>query len=247
MMNATKTRKREHAKLSASGAERWLNCPKSVGLEEGLPDPSTIYSKEGTQMHETAEYVLEKILCNDWSAYNTLEDEYIREYIDYCLDVYDAKRLVYRDAIAMIETRVDYSAWVPEGFGTADFIAVGGSSIDVIDFKYGKGIPVSAVGNPQMRLYGLGALWMFDFIYNFELVRLHVIQPRIGNVSVEQLKKRELLHWGESIKDRARIAFKGGGEFNPGTWCRWCKVRSTCKARTSQMLSKLNAILNREE
>lgn len=222
--------KRKHAILSASGAHRWLNCPPSARLEEHFPDEPSPYAEEGTKAHKLAEGILlDKI---DEPAPDEMNEmfEHVSRYVEVVLE-----KLI-PGADLYIEQRLDFSPWVPEGFGTGDAVIVSDDVLEIIDLKYGKGVQVDAEGNPQLRLYALGAYNQFGMIYNFDRVRMTIVQPRLDHVSTEKLSLKELLQWGEEIKPIAQKAFKGEGEFNPGPHCRFCKARRSCRARAEANL-----------
>ena len=215
---------RKHAILSASSAHRWLNCPPSARLEEHFPDEPSPYAEEGTKAHKIAEGILlDKI---DEPADGTNEMfEYVSRYVEVVLEKWIPGAQLY------VEQRLDFSPWVPEGFGTGDAVIVSDDVLEIIDLKYGKGVQVSAENNPQLRLYALGAYNEFGALYDFQTVRMTIVQPRLDHVSTEELSLDELLAWGESIKPIAQQAYEGKGEFKAGPHCRFCKARRTCRAR----------------
>src|SRR5690606_38627340 len=218
---------RKHAILSASGAHRWLNCPLSARLEEHFPDEPSTYAEEVTKAHKLAEGILlDKI---DEPAPDEMF-EHVSRYVEVVLEKLTP------DADLYVEQRLDFSPWVPEGFGTGDAVIVSDDVLEIIDLKYGKGVQVDAEGNPQLRLYALGAYNQFGMIYNFDRVRMTIVQPRLDHVSTEKLSLKELLQWGEEIKPIAQKAFKGEGEFNPGPHCRFCRARRSCRARAEHHL-----------
>lgn len=232
-----------HALLSASGAHRWLNCTPSARLEETFPDSKSEYAAEGSLAHEVGElklrkYFLEPIGPRKFNSQikkfkeNPLwQDEMMKhtdtylEYVQGIIHQYNSTPYV------AIEKKLDFSSYVPEGFGTGDCIVIGGTTLHVIDFKYGKGVPVSAVENPQMKLYALGAYTEYSFLYNIEKVMLVIVQPRLDSISEFELPIEQLLEWGESIRPIAEKAFKGEGEFISGDHCRFCRAASLCRAR----------------
>ena len=226
---------REHALLSASSAHRWLECPASAVAAEAYPDQETEFTREGTTAHEVAELVTRAALSGEKSyEYKVPEDlsmEMLRctdEYRDYILEQRKTA-----DAVVLLEQRVDFSPWVPEGFGTADCIIIQGDTMDVIDFKYGQGVPVYAEDNPQMKLYGLGALNDYGFAFDVQKVRLHIFQPRLNNVSTDELTVDDLLTWAEkTVKPIAEKAAKGKGGYKPGAWCKFCPHAGRCKTLT---------------
>jgi hypothetical protein len=224
---------RAHALLSASSAARWLACPPSAVAAEAYPQQDTDYTREGTLAHEVAEAV-----CNNsHPRFNALlETEGVTgEMID-CAEGYRdyiQEQLKSDSVTLLLEQRVDFSPWVPDGFGTADCIIIQGNTMDVIDYKYGKGVAVSAEDNPQMKLYGLGAYNDFGFAYDVETVRLHIYQPRMNNISVYELSAGELLAWAEmKVKTIAEKAAKGKGDYSPGEHCRFCPHAGRCRALT---------------
>ena len=237
--------KRDHALLSASGANRWLACPPSAKLEEQFPDTTSDAAREGTLAHELAELkVRNYFYTTDFgkrklnAAVKKLQKEdlwqdemmgYTDQYLDYIRAVAMADRI---QGTAEIEKKVDFGRWAPGGFGTADCLLLKGNQLHVIDFKYGKGVPVSAEENPQMMLYALGARDMYGILYHFDEFHLHIIQPRIDNVSEWTCTEEELLEFGSYVKERSALAIDGAGEFCPGeSQCRFCRARSRCAAR----------------
>lgn len=235
----------DHALLSASGAHRWLACPPSAKLEEQFPDTTSDAAREGTLAHELAELkVRNYFYTTDFgkrklnAAVKKLQKEdlwqdemmgYTDQYLDYIRVVAMADRI---QGTAEIEKKVDFGRWAPGGFGTADCLLLKGNQLHVIDFKYGKGVPVSAEENPQMMLYALGARDMYGILYHFDEFHLHIIQPRIDNVSEWTCTEEELLEFGSYVKERSALAIDGAGEFCPGeSQCRFCRARSRCAAR----------------
>ena len=228
---------REHALLSASSAHRWLACPPSAVASEAYPNQDTEYTREGTLAHEVAEIFARRSVPQLYPLIDTMElpKGYTQEmlecaegYADYILE-----RIKSNDAVVLLEQRVDFSPWVPEGFGTADCIIIQGDVMDVIDYKYGQGVPVSAVDNPQMKLYGLGALNDYGFAFNVQKVRLHIYQPRINNVSVDELTVDDLMAWAEkTVKPIAQKAAKGKGGYKAGAWCKFCPCAGRCRTLT---------------
>ena len=225
---------RAHALLSASSAERWLACPPSAVAAAAYPAKSTDFTREGTIAHEVAEWVAsgaskKKPLPKGQDDGVTAEMlECARGYADYIQEQIHSD-----DATILLEQRVDFSPWVPGGFGTADCIIIQGTTMDVIDYKYGKGVAVSAVDNPQEKLYGLGALNDYGIAYDIEKVRLHIYQPRLNSITVDELTVEALEDWGEKVvKPTADLAAKGKGKHNPGEWCRFCPHAGRCRALT---------------
>lgn len=232
----------EHAKLSASSAKKWLNCTGSVALEKQIPPEETEFAKEGTTAHKVGELKIKKelnlISHNDYySQRETLAidndmENYTQEYCDFVLTNY-RKKLVYgNNALLELEQKVDYSNYVKEGFGTTDALIVSDRHIEVIDLKYGKGVEVSAENNPQLMLYGLGALERYDWLYDIKNVTMTIYQPRKDNISTFEMKADDLYKWGESIKKIADIAYSEKGECHAGKHCieGFCRAKSICKA-----------------
>lgn len=242
----------EHAKLSASGSSRWINCPPSVRLEEQFKDKTSIYAEEGTLAHELAELKLRLELkeitkrtytlrfnkaTKDNPLYSKDMDDYVDVYKEICMEKYLNSKETTTDSIAAVEQRLDFSNYVPDGFGTGDFIVIADGTLEICDLKYGKGVPVSAENNSQMRLYALGAINKFSFLYDIEKVRMTIIQPRLSNISSDEISVNDLLKWAEEVvKPSAELAIKGEGEFKTGSHCKFCKARSVCRARADENL-----------
>ena len=222
---------RDHALLSASSAARWLACPPSALAAEAYKNEGTDYTREGTLAHEVAEKVarVPQRYWDEWPEGVTVEMiECAKGYADYIQE-----QIKDDSAVVLLEQRVDFSPWVPDGFGTADCIIIQGTTMDVIDYKFGKGVAVSAKDNPQMELYGLGALNDFGFAYDVKTVRLHIYQPRLNNISVDEVTVIELLDWAaKTVKPTAAKAAKGKGDYNPGEHCRFCPHAGKCRALT---------------
>lgn len=230
---------RDHALLSASGASRWLKCPPSARLEDELPDTTSEFAKEGTVAHEVCEMLLRKHLgliakATATKNINKLKKDklFSAEMIDHANDYIDyiTEKVKSDDAVVLVEEQLDFSQYVPEGFGTGDCIIIQDGILTIIDFKYGKGVSVSAEDNPQMKLYALGAVEMFGFIYEFAKVEMCIFQPRINNISESVETVEELIRWGNGvIIPAAKLAFEGKGQFCAGDHCRFCKLRNKCK------------------
>lgn len=225
---------RAHALLSASSAARWLACPPSAVAAEAYQEQDTDYTKEGTLAHEVAE-VFARHTEPDTARLVSELGGADQEMVD-CADSYAdyiQEQIKDDNAVVLLEQKVDFSPWVPDGFGTADCIIIQGTTMDVIDYKYGKGVAVSAQDNPQMKLYGLGALNDYGFIYDVETVRLHIYQPRLNNISVDELTVPDLLAWAEkTVKPTAEKAAKGKGNYNAGEHCRFCPHAGRCRKLT---------------
>ena len=241
-----------HAILSASSAKRWMSCPPSARLEEKLRDRfgdrSSPFAEEGTRAHALAELKLQKEigLINDFSykmqreAMTGVDNEMewaTDRYVDIVMQKYYEAKKSCPDAQIFIEQRLDFSTWVPHGFGTGDVVIVSDMILDVCDLKYGKGVPVSAEDNPQARCYGLGALSAYGDLYAFPKVRNTIIQPRLDSVTEETLTREELLRWAEEdLKPKAELAWAGEGEYDPGDHCRFCAARALCYHRAAKCM-----------
>ena len=232
---------RAHAVLSASSSKRWLNCTPSAKLNAEIPDITTEYAKEGTDAHELAEYKVNQLL--GIKADNPTENlDYYNQEMEDCTDSYAqyiAEQMSqYSSPVVMAEQRLDFSRYVPGGFGTGDCIIVADDVLTIIDFKYGKGVAVEAEYNPQMMLYALGALEMFSILYDINEVKMVIFQPRIENISEFSMPVSDLLNWAENeLKPKAELAAKGEGEFCAGEHCRFCKVKATCRKRAEYNLA----------
>ena len=234
----------KHALLSASSADRWLHCPPSARLCEGYEDKGSDYTAEGTDAHTLCESRLKKALgmktkdpVEDLSWYNAEMEDCANGYADYVLELLEQAKQTCTDPVVMIEQRVDFSRWVKEGFGTADCIIIADGMMNIVDYKHGKGVEVSAEANPQMMLYALGALEIFDGIYDITEVRMSIYQPRKSNVSVCVMDKDSLLEWAHNdLMYKAKLAYDGEGEFQCGDWCRFCKAKSECRKRAAANL-----------
>nr|DAL19719.1 MAG TPA_asm: Protein of unknown function (DUF2800) [Caudoviricetes sp.] len=232
----------EHALLSASSAHRWLHCPPSAKLTAGVTEAPGEAALQGTAAHALAEHKLRRALKQQSkrpvSEYEDDEmDSYTNDYVSYVLEQYEQAKQATPGAVIYIEQRLDFSHVVPGGFGTGDCLIVADGTLHVIDLKYGLGVPVEAEWNLQMMLYAIGALALFDALYDIEQVALTVFQPRRENVSTWTLSVTELNKWAEqTLKPAAELAAKGEGEFCAGTWCQFCRIASTCRARAEAIL-----------
>lgn len=248
-----------HALLSPSKAKQWLACPPSARLSakfnDRFGDQSSEYAAEGTKAHALSELKLRQELgeINKFSyeaqrkALGEIPpdmDRYTDTYVDTVLERYYACKKVCPDAQIFVEQRLDMSPWIPGCFGTADACVVSDTILEVMDFKYGKGVPVDAVENPQARCYGLGAINEFGNLYAFTHVRNTIIQPRLDSITEEVLTKEDLLAWGEYVRPIAELAWKGEGGFSPGENCRFCSAKAVCKARAFQSFDLLAACLD---
>lgn len=237
---------RDHALLAASAANRWLNCTPSAKLEDAEgPHESSIYAEEGTLAHELGElYIRHDVLETvDDQVFSDRFDEIMNNqlfseemldvvpiYVDYCTEQFNAAKANDAQSIMDVEQKLDLTEYVPESFGTADCVIIGGNLIEVIDYKHGKGVPVYAEWNKQLMLYGLGALRKYDMLFDIEEVRLTIVQPRINNISSWQVSVNDLVTWAENeLAPAAKLAFAGDGELKAGEWCKFCAVKNKCR------------------
>ena len=240
---------RDHALLSASGAYRWLNCPGSARLEDKFEDEPSVYAAEGTLAHEMAELKIIKYFTTDLrpsefkkritelkknELYTAEMDRYTNEYRDYINDIYLSFE---SKPFFLAEQRVDFSSYVPGGFGTVDCTLVGDKVIHIFDLKYGKGVPVTAENNPQGMLYALGTYLEQSAIDEIEKVIIHIVQPRIKNTSSFEISSEDLLEWAESIKDVAQKAYEGSNEFHVGEHCGFCKANGNCRKQAEKYMN----------
>lgn len=229
-----------------------MACTPSAALEKDMPDTSSIFAEEGTAAHELSEIILKSELkqidpFEREIQFEAFKDEnehfsqsmvdYVQSYVDVVMERVNEAYAKTKDALVLIEQRLDFSNWVPEGFGTGDVLIIADGQLEVIDLKYGKGVPVNAENNPQMRLYGLGALDRYNMLYDIESVRMTIVQPRLDSISSETMEADDLVQWAdEEVKPKAEMAWNGEGEFVPGEHCRFCKVNATCRARAEENL-----------
>ena len=234
-----------HALLSASSSHKWLVCQPSAKLESAIHDEGSSYAAEGTEAHALAEKRLQHFLGKGKLSSRKPKDvsqemwDATGQYVDICVEKIGEARAASPDAEIFVERRLDFSPWVPEGFGTGDLVLVSDKYIEVVDLKFGKGVEVAAKGNPQMRLYGLGAYNELGMLYGAKRIRMTIVQPRLDHIDSEELSLEELLSWGETIKPLAKKAFEGEGELTPGKHCQsaFCRCRNTCRAFSEYMLS----------
>lgn len=232
----------KHAVLAASSSHRWLNCNPSARLEQEFEDHETEAAAEGTAAHALAEHKLRKALKmrsrKPVSKYDSDEmDAYTDGYVEFVLEALEEAKQLCSDPKVLIEQRLDFSCYVPDGFGTGDCLIVSDRLLHIIDLKYGQGVLVNAVENPQMMLYALGALRIFDCLYNITEVSMTIYQPRRENVSTWTISVKELDEWAEqTLKPKAELAFKGEGEYSPGAWCQFCKAAVKCRTRAEAKL-----------
>ncbi|MEW6866883.1 DUF2800 domain-containing protein [Trueperella pyogenes] len=232
-----------HALLSASSAHRWLNCPPSARAVEGVADAPSDAALQGTAAHALAEHKLLRALKRrSKRPVSEFEDDEMdaltSDYVDFVLERLAEVRQTCVDAQVFVEQRLDYSTYAPGGFGTGDCVIVAEPTLHIIDLKYGMGVQVSAGDNPQLKLYGLGALAAFGALYDITEVRLSIFQPRRGNVETWTISAADLVAWGqETVAPIAEIAARGGGEYRAGSWCQFCRIAPTCRARADANLA----------
>lgn len=247
----------KHALLGASKAAQWINCPPSARLQESVPENPSEYAEEGTVAHALAEIKLRgrilpcdskqrKILAVEYEKIkgNPLYDQEMEQAVQEYVELVEIRYLTAKgrssDAVVLLEEHLDYSDWVPEGFGTGDVVLIADGVLEVIDLKYGKGVPVSAYNNPQPRLYGLGAWAGYNYLYSIDEVYMTIIQPRLDSISTDIMSISDLLEWAESVvKPAAVLAFAGEGDYCAGDHCRWCKVKGNCRARADENMKAL--------
>ena len=235
----------KHAVLSASSSERWLNCPPSARLCEAYEDNGSDYAAEGTDAHALCEFRLKQALgipaddpIENLSWYNEEMEDCAAGYAAYVSELLETAKQTCADPVVMIEQRVDFSRWVKEGFGTADCIVIADGVLNICDYKNGQGCLVLADRNPQMMLYALGALEIFDGIYDIYTVRMTIYQPRKSNISVYEMDKADLYEWANSeLTQKAQLAYEGQGSFSCGEWCRFCKAKAECRERAEANLA----------
>lgn len=233
---------KQHALLSASAAHRWMNCTPSARLEQTFQDNSGEAAAEGTAAHALAEHKLRRALKmrskKPFLQYDSEEmDSYTDDYVEFVLEQIALAMKTCADPQVLIEQRLNFSKYVPDGFGTGDCVIIADGVLHIIDFKYGQGVLVSAEDNPQMKLYALGALELFDGIYDISTVSMTIYQPRRENVSTYTVFKESLYQWAEEIlKPTAAIAFKGDGDYVPGEHCQFCRAAVKCRARAEEKL-----------
>lgn len=232
----------KHARNSPSALHRTLNCPPSLRLGEQFDDEESSYAAEGSAGHELAEHLIKKYLklrtTRPVSEYHT--DDLlctVEDYVNYVIGQIEKAKRECKHPIFAVEQRVDISDYAPDCFGTADMVIVTDKVVHVIDLKLGRGVEVSAVENPQIMAYSLGVLAIAEMLYDIEIVRMTIYQPRLNNYSTWEITPEELKKWGEEIlRPRSSMALAGMGEFQAGSWCRFCKARNQCRARAEEFL-----------
>lgn len=234
----------QHALLSASSSNRWIHCPPSVRLSEQFENKTSDFARQGTDAHTLCEYKLHKLLGDDvedptpsLEFYDEEMEQCAESYATFVMEEVAKARQTTADPIVIVEQQLDFSRFVPDGFGTGDCLVIADGTLSVIDMKYGLGILVDAYQNPQMMCYALGALELFDGIYDIQEVKMTIFQPRRENVSTYTLPKEELLQWAnEVLAPAAQLAYKGEGEYQCGKWCGFCPAKNKCRARAEQNL-----------
>ncbi|RJX25103.1 MAG: DUF2800 domain-containing protein [Dethiobacter sp.] len=214
-----------HALLSASSSHRWLHCTPSARLEETFDEQSSVFAEEGTAAHALSEHKL-RIFLGQKSKKPVSEfdgeemERYTDDYVGYAAELITAAKMACKDPIILLEQRLDFSQYVEGGFGTGDLVIIADGTLDILDLKSGRGVEVSAEDNPQLKLYALGALALFDTLYDIQTVRLHICQPRLESISTYEVSAVELVQWAEDeLRPKAHLAFKGEGEFLSGEHC----------------------------
>lgn len=247
---------RAHSLLSASGSSRWMNCTPSARKEEHIPNVSSSYAEEGTLAHEIAEIELKehfKLITSEEfrERYTVIQDnelysddmpEFVDTYVTYCIEQVNYYKSIYKFVEISIEEKIDLTNYIPEGFGSNDFVIIADELIDkssdlpngiieVIDLKYGRGVSVSAIDNSQLKLYGLGSVFKHRLSYNMKDIKLTVVQPRTYSISSFVIDVHELEHWADTeVTTKAKMAFNGEGELRTGEWCKFCRFKPKCRA-----------------
>ena len=230
-----------HAYLSASASYRWLSCPPSAKLCAEIKDEASPYAQQGTDAHELCEYKVLRALgeeVNDPTEnldfFDTEMADATDEYCSFVMEHYEKARQHCKDPLILVEQRLDFSKWVPDGFGTGDCVIIADGTLHIVAYKHGRGVLVEADDNPQMKLYALGALELFDCIYDIDTVSMTIYQPRRSNVSTFAIPKDELYEWADQVlAPTAELAFNGDGEYHCGEWCQFCKAKADCRERAN--------------
>ena len=234
----------KHAFLSASASHRWLNCPPSAKLCEALPDQTSSYAQEGTDCHELCAYLVEKALgrtvtdpTENLTYYNAEMQNCAEEYLSFVLEQLEEAKKHCKDPQVMVEQRLDFSRFVENGFGTGDCVIVADDVLHIIDYKHGLGVLVEANNNSQLFCYALGALELFDDLYDINEVKMSIFQPRRSNTDTFTIRKEDLLTWAkEVLVPTAKLAYEGKGKFKAGDHCQFCKVKASCRKRAEYNL-----------
>lgn len=231
-----------HARFSPSGSKRYLNCPPALLLEEQFADEESVYAAEGSAGHAMAEHLIKKYLklrtrrpVSDYYSDDLMDA--VEEYVSYVMEQIETAKQECVLPLFSVEQRVDVSEYVKDCFGTADMMIVTEKTVHIIDLKLGRGVPVYAMENPQLMIYGLGVLLIAEMLYDIETVEMTIVQPRLENVSTWQMPAQALKEWGEKVlRPGGEMALAGEGEFCVGDWCRFCKAKNTCRARAESFL-----------
>lgn len=244
-----------HAVLSASSSHKWLICTPSARLEEKFPNKTSEYMAEGTLAHEIAEFKVRAYFLdpmpkttytrrlNKFKKEENFENEMLAHTDTYLEFIKGEAMQTNTKPFIAVEQRVDFSKYVPDGFGTADCILISGDTLQVIDFKYGKGVKVEAQDNPQMKLYALGVLAQYGIFYNIKYIKMSIVQPRIDNISSYEIPVEPLLEWGEKIVvPQAQKAFMGLGDYVQGEHCRFCRAKGACEFRAKENMKVIEEI-----
>lgn len=234
----------KHAFLSASASHRWLNCPPSAKLCESLPDQTSSYAQEGTDCHELCAYLVEKALgrnvtdpTENLTYYNAEMQNCAEEYCSFVMEQLEEAKKHCKDPQVMVEQRLDFSKFVENGFGTGDCVIVSDNVLHIIDYKHGLGVLVEATNNSQLFCYALGALEIFDDLYDINEVKMSIFQPRRSNTDTFTIRKEDLLIWADEVLvPTAKLAYEGKGEFKAGDHCQFCKVKASCRKRAEYNL-----------
>jgi len=234
----------KHAYLSASASHRWLACPPSAKLCANINDSDSPYAQQGTDAHTLCEYKVEKLLglnpndpTENLTWFDTEMDDCTDQYAAYVSEQIKEAKTRCSDPLILIEEKLDFSKWVPEGFGTGDCVIIADDLLHIIDFKFGLGVLVDAEENPQMMCYALGALDTYEYLYSIQTIRMTIFQPRRDNISTYEISRDDLMKWAETVlKPTAALAYNGEGEFNAGDHCQFCKVKTTCRKRAEHNL-----------
>jgi hypothetical protein len=229
----------KHALLSASSSHRWMNCPPSARLCENYEDKGSGYAAEGTDAHSLCEFKLKRALgvkakdpAESLAYFNEEMEECADGYAAFILELVESAKQTCADPVVLIEQRLDFSKYVEGGFGTGDCVVIADGTLHIVDYKHGQGVLVEAEDNPQMKLYALGALELFDGIYDIDRISMAIYQPRRDNISTHTVFKESLYQWADEVlKPAAELAFNGGGEYQCGDWCRFCRARAECRER----------------
>lgn len=233
-----------HALLAPSSSERWISCPPSAMKNAAVADTSSSYAQQGTDAHALCEYKVLTALGHrvrgptpDLAYFDEEMAEHTDAYCEFIMEQVQLAKQTCADPLVLVEQRLDFSRWVQDSFGTADCIIVADGTLTVVDFKYGLGVLVEAEDNPQMRMYALGALHLFEALYDIHTIRTIIFQPRRDNVSIAEISKNDLLTWADEVLiPAAELAAKGEGEYKAGKHCQFCKVKATCRKRAEYNL-----------